>query len=167
MRRFLLSFIPIFAGAIELAAAPRRASAQVHADLDLDVAFAISPTGLGVGGGAEGRVGYRFDRGPVWLQPEITIGFQHFDGGAAVGGTLGRLLGGGRVGLTGRVQPNVFAHFGGAVGDGQGFALDAGAALDVQLARVNLGAHVSYNLLVETGAPVSWLDVGPHVGFTF
>ena len=167
MRKPFLQLISLFAGLFALGAAPRRASAQVHADLDADLAIGLSPTGIGIGGGLDGRVGYRFDQGPVWIQPELAIGFQHFDGGAAVGGTLGRLLGGGRLGLTGLVQPNVFAHVGGAVGDGQGFALDAGAAIDFQLSRVNLGAHVTYNLLAETGGIVSWLDVGPHGGFTF
>jgi len=145
-------------------AARAEVGGQVAADLDLGAPYSDKPLALG----AAGRFGWRFDLGPVWLQPEAAGGYTAFDGATCdncINATRAvRVLGGLRVGgrglISGVIEPAVFGHGGyGWVWSGtdssptdfptRGPAFDVGFALDVKLVRrFRFGAHGAYNAVV-------------------
>jgi hypothetical protein len=159
-------FLLLAAPALSLIASVAHADVggQVAVDLDLGGPMDARPLALG----AAGRFGWRFDLGPVWLQPEATGGYTAF-----VGTTCDlcvnakravRVLGGARIGgsglISGAIEPAIFGHAGyGWVWSGldddsndlhlRGPAFDVGFALDVKVVRYfRFGAHGVYNAVV-------------------
>src|SRR5262249_11898616 len=123
MRRSFLAatIVPALAFAAVTLGSAKEAAAGPTVDLDLNLGTAIQTQGVNrvdfsLGGGAE--VGYRYyiPGTYLFLQPEIGGHYMRFGfnsnynpGYYEFAGTLN---GGAKFGLTGIVQPNVFAHLG-------------------------------------------------------
>jgi hypothetical protein len=167
---------------------PTPALAGGHIGVDFDAGAPIHGVD-GVATGLGARLGWRFDLGPVWLQPET--------GGSFVTVTrvkdgypmyVPRFLWGGRLGLSVSrvVQPSVFGHggVGWRVNEARGPAADVGVALDLTLVpHFSFGAHLAYNFVGAdhtigpnyammmipslTREAIAWLSAGVHGGFTF
>lgn len=176
----------LLCAALTLLSTPALAGGHIGVDFDAGAPI-HGVSGVATGLGA--RLGWRFDLGPVWLQPEA--------GGSFVTMTpvkdgyplyVPRFLWGARLGLAVSrvVQPSVFGH--GGVGwrgnEARGPAADVGLALDLALVpHFSFGAHLAYNFVGtdHTIAPdygmmmdpsltfdaIAWLSAGVHGGFTF
>jgi len=165
----LLVALPAFV-AVMIPPSPARAEVggQVAADLDLGAPMDTTERTL-IGGG--GRFGWRFDLGPVWLQPEVAGGYTAFvDNTCEVCTTNDRAVrvtGGARIGgsglISGVIEPALFGHAGygwlristhypeGQVThfDLKGPAFDVGVALDVKVVRYfRFGVHGAYDVVV-------------------
>jgi hypothetical protein len=164
---------------------------QVAVDLDLGAPLGTLGTERFLIGGG-GRFGWRFDLGPVWLQPEAAGGYVRFIGETCPSCVANehaiRALGGARIGGSGLVsrviEPAIFGHAGygwvrlrtydldgrAVEDDLKGPAFDVGVALDVRAVRwFRFGAHATYNVVVahlDLGpkAQASWPDV-KWIGF--
>ena len=174
--------------ALLAASSPALAGPTVSADLDLGTSIgrdsAPSASLLYIAG-FRIRAGWRFSLGPVFLVPEIGGGYdvQRFTG--APDGSLPRVFGGARAGLSLpvlpllHVEPGLYGHVGYAPSNGAGLANDVGIALDLRLLRVLLiGAHVGYEVVTRwvSLAPLSsesvavadkWIGYGVHAGVVF
>jgi hypothetical protein len=120
-----------------------------------------------LGFGVDGLVGCRFQPGPVWVQPEAMGGVRGFGNNAEdadFSATFGRVTAGMRVGLGGLVEPQVYAHLGGAFGGASGFTADVGGALDLKLSRLFIGAHVGFAGIAQNRQNLDWIDIGGHIG---
>ena len=159
--------LPCLAPSLALAALLAAPTAQAGPGFDLDLSL-----GPNLGGGAytgttiayavTGRAGWRFDLGPVWIQPEAGGDYTAIRDGGFVDVTgadtttlstfeIARALFGVRVGgrIARVVEPALYAH--GAVAwflghRGVGPAVDAGIAIDLALVpRFRFGIHSAYN----------------------
>ena len=182
--------LPAAALAAVLAVSKRAlAGPTVSADLDLGTSIgrdtAPTQTSLLYIAGFRIRAGWRFSLGPVFLVPELGGGYdvQRFSG--APDGSLPRVFGGARAGLSLPVlpllhfEPGLYGHVGYAPSHGAGLANDVGLALDLRLLRVLLiGAHVGYEVVTRwvSLAPISpesvavadeWIGYGVHAGVVF
>lgn len=120
------------------------------------------------------RAGWRFDiaQAPVWLLPEIGAGYSverlvpAIDGTSAPSPHLTRFFGGGRVGWTYalrpelRFEPAIFGHAGaGWYGSGPapvGSAFDAGLSLDLRIrSHFTVGAQVGYDVVTRYPQPTT------------
>lgn len=154
--------------ALLLAPSPARAGGRVAADFDLGAPVKPVYLALGTGVGLSVRGGWRFDLGPVWLQPEAVASFVTFDRtpdqydrlpSRSPGSdtySVPRLLAGARfgVGLGWIVQPALYAHAGIGWREhiSNGPAADVGLALDFEpVPHLTLGAQVAYNVVVAPG----------------
>jgi len=190
MRRSLLvGLVPALAFAAASLASTKEAAAGPYlgVDLDLGTAFANSRVGgsnVDFSYGLGGRVGYKFEipRSYVWILPEAGIHYMSFGTNALNAGAIDHATTfnvGGRFGLKGLVQPNVFAHLGyGVLGSSLGGpAADIGAGIDFKLGRVfTLGAQIAYNTVTVTDTPfgaytaqgsAKWVNFGLVSGFNF
>jgi hypothetical protein len=184
MKSFPLALLP----ALLLLAPAARAESGVHVSADFNLGSLISSGALTVGGG--GRVGYRADLGPVWLQPEAAGDYMAFTlvgcDACKVGGHGARVMGGLRLGgsglISGVIEPALFGHggYGWVTPTSKGPAFDVGFGFDVKAVRYfRFGAHGAYNVVSGTGAdgglyqptPVSaaakWISFGLHAGAAF
>ena len=179
---------------LALLLAPTLAHAAVTTAVDFDLgAPTLSTRKLpGYAAALGARVGYRFDLGPVWIQPEGGASYTSFkDLPMTAGLDVPRFIAGARLGLalSPLVQPSLYGHggvgwFGHAAPGGTG---TVGLAIDVMPARhFSFGAQVGYSGLA-TGpiapgpctpephlpcpAPMSssiqWIAAGVHGGFAF
>jgi hypothetical protein len=186
LRRLLAACLAL--GPLLAAPSPARAGAHVGVDFDLGAPL-HSELRLATGLGARG--GYRFDLGPVWLQPEAGACLVHFDGDGRGGPPLDvpRFLGGVRLGFVFAriVQPALYTH--GGIGwygsQASGATADLGLAVEVAPVRhFTFGAQLAYNVVdagLRPGAmiqpwrlpvpgdwlAVQWISAGVHGGFTF
>lgn len=179
------SIILVLATAL-LTPAPARAAGGGHIDADLDLGAPLDTGSLSIGAG--GRLGWRFDFGPVWLQPEVAGHYTSFLNAAntdssASGGSIHvvRVLGGARLGgaglISGVIEPALFGHagYGWFSSRTKGTAFDVGFALDVKIVRhFSFGAHGAYNVVADSsefiGASVpafKWVSYGVHAGAYF
>jgi hypothetical protein len=161
---------------LSLAAVPQDA----RADLDLQISFdANGVVGLrdtndhGVNIGLAGRLGLGFDTGVVRITPEGMFEWDRFGDNDHVIRVLGGLrISGGRV-----FEPSVFGHAGWGrrnfrdVRDNEihddGFAVDAGAALDfTAIPFLKIGAQAAYNL-VELEKVFDFVTFGGHLTLLF
>jgi hypothetical protein len=120
-----------------------------------------------LGFGVDGFVGCCFHPGPGWIQPEAMGGVRGFSNNAEdanFAATLGRVTAGMRFGLVGLVEPQVYAHLGGAFGDASGFTGDIGGALDLKLSILFVGAHVGLAGIAQNRQNLDWVDIGAHIG---
>ena len=190
MRTHILSLLAPLTTLTLLLTSPARADsgAQIAADLELGAPMDGGTFALGGGG----RFGWRFDLGPIWLQPEAAGHYVHFFGGFGCDewcpdwqARASRALGGLRLGgaglISGVIEPSLFGHAGYGFRSSKvhGPAFDAGFALDVKAARVfRFGIHGAYNVIVGRSdlppysGPVSWpatkwVTLGLHVGAGF
>ncbi len=100
------------------------------------------------GVGLDARAGRRFAWGPIWLTPEIVMGFMRF----SQPGTVLRAGLGGRLGVdVGVLEPAVFLHAGGwmlpdyVFGVLGGPGVQAGLALDARIGLAfTVGVHAAY-----------------------
>jgi hypothetical protein len=163
--------------------AEARAGAYAAADFDIGVPLAgdVEATyALGIGG----RLGWRVDRGPAWIAPELGGNYLTFQGGDHIGRheNAGRIFTGVRFGLAGLVQPAFYGHVGAGWRDAHavGPAFDVGFALDIALVRRFIfGAQLGYNAVVSwpgSSDPVSgsttpsvlrWINAGLHASVHF
>ena len=130
-----------------------------------------------------GRFGWRFDFGPVWLQPEAGGSYTSFLNAAATDpsgiGALHvvRVLGGARLGgsglISGVIEPALFGHagYGWLSSRVKGTALDVGFALDVKIVRhFSFGVQGAYNVVAYEAAYIGsspafkWVSYGVHAG---
>jgi hypothetical protein len=172
--------------------APALADAVVTTAVDFDAGGSI-PTSRSLSGYSTSlgaQVGYRFDLGPVWIQPEVGGSFTGFHTTYA-DLDVPRIVGGARLGVpfARLLQVAVYAHggvgwYGTAARGGTG---TVGLALDVTPVRhFSVGAHVGYSGLltgpislgacvpvppIPCTAPASssiqWIAAGVHGGFVF
>ncbi len=141
------------------------------------------------GFGVDARLGFRASGGGVFVQPELEGGLSQLQyvtryGFITSADTMGRFMAGARFGLRGIVEPQVYAHLGGALGGYgmSGFTYDAGGALNIHVRRVTFGAHLGFNQVVGSnldgaafrGGAVAtqalsakWLDLGVNGGLIF
>jgi hypothetical protein len=138
------------------------------------------------GFGVDARLGFRASGRGVFVQPELEGGIAQFQWVGKFGfikseDTLGRFMAGARLGARGIVEPQAFAHLGGAVGGYgvSGFTYDVGGALNIHLRRLTFGAHAGFNQIVgsniDTAAShqaiqalsVKWIDLGVNAGVIF
>jgi hypothetical protein len=172
MRRSMpLPLVPGLA-AFALLAAAREARAGIVAGIEVNAGHGFElPAGTHTGFGVAGALGYRIGIGPVFLQPEAQGGYVFFPGDAGAV-HVARILGGARFGLSGLVQPALFAHAGAGWLDvyTSGRAVDGGIALAFKLIPVlTFGAQAAYNLVSVPGAAsaTKWLSYGAHVAVEF
>lgn len=187
-RLHFLSLLLAFA-ALSLAPTPARAELGGRVDADVDLgATAGDRFTAGIGA----RFGWRFDVGPVWLQPEVG---GHYTAITPIGcdgcrrstfpstKDAARFLGGVRLGgsglISGVIEPSIFGHAGygwllSFESELTGPAFDVGFALDVKVVRYfRFGAHGAYNVLAPTSGvdgPIpaeKWISVGLHLGVAF
>jgi hypothetical protein len=168
-----------------------RAEVGGHVDADLDLGAPMEGRNFALGGG--GRFGWRFDFGPVWLQPEAGGSYVGFlcldcsDAAATIGAKhAARVLGGARIGGAGLIskviEPALFGHagYGWISSQDKGPAFDVGFALDVNAVRYfRFGAHGAYNVIAsgrevstglgysQTTPAVKWISFGLHLGVAF
>lgn len=142
----------------------------IAGDLDLIVplqnaaAFGDSAIGFGFAG----RVGWRLRTGSVFVLPEISAGLQAFPNDSDF--MLLRGMAGARLGVRGKIQPQLLAHVGyggssSSSGGYSGLAYDVGGALDVHQRQVTFGIHATYNGLLDDAATLTWFDIGPNISF--
>lgn len=171
-----------------------RAESSGHAAVDLDLGASMR-RGVTIGAGA--RFGWRFDFGPVWLQPEVAGHYTHLPRYECplceprpTSIHAARILGGVRLGGSGliskAIEPAIFGHAGygwlkfahaGQPGDTAGPAFDVGFALDVKIVRhFRFGAHAAYNVIKPLypseylGFRVlseKWINFGLHADAAF
>jgi len=161
--------------ALSLLAAPASAAAAEDVAGGLSLGFEIGPNfvvdnediGDSVGVGFAGRAGYRLGAGLVFITPEAKIGFESPGAPDAL-----RILGGARAGFSTPIQPVVFGHVGGLVGDLEGFAWDLGGGLEFNVGSLAVGAFASFNQ-AEVGGDLfdalgdgvnwEWVQIGGSV----
>ena len=166
------SFAALLALAALLSPSPAHAAATMAVDFDLAAPLHQPSLRYAVGLGA--RFGWRFDLGPLFLQPELGASLLSFkqaptEGVTASSSDVPRLLGGARLGLarTGVVQPFLFGHggLGWAANVARGPTADVGLGLDVALVpHFTFGAQLAYNTLSVSSQPhtvVIMTAVGP------
>lgn len=164
-------------GAVLLTSSEASAGVTIHLEQDFGV---ITNGGSDVGFGFSGRLGYRAKIGPLWLGPELGGGYLTFGDIGRYSLHPSRMYGGGRIGLGGVLQPQLYGHAGygwmGDVGDVsfRGAMFEAGVALDIEiLPVVGIGAHLGYtsNDNINGGAAgqgaFNWVNFGVHAGLTF
>ena len=160
------------ASALLLSTTSASAGPTVAADLDLGTSTRSTPPG-GTASiyptpsplytvGFALRAGWRFDVAPVWFLPEIGAGYavEHLTqvptATAPESPHVARVFGGGRIGWSGairpelRFEPSIFGHVGagwyGASTDGTAF--DVGLSLDLRIRQhVIVGAQVGYDVV--------------------
>lgn len=179
MRRSLWFILapPLASSVVLLASSEASAGVTVHLEQDFAV---ITNGGSDIGFGLSGRVGYRVDLGPLWLAPELGGGYLSFGDIGRYSLHPSRMYGGGRVGLGGFLQPQLYAHAGygwmGGLGDVsfRGAMFEVGVALDVQLLPIfGIGTHLGYasNDNINGGdvaqEAFNWVNFGVHAGLTF
>jgi hypothetical protein len=155
----------------------------VDAALEVPVRAAYAGEGIGLGL----RLGRRIPMPGAWQTFELGFAFgnaAHSESNVAPGSiSTYRGLAGMRLGLSGILQPGLFAHAGfghvsGETARRQGdqilgredfshtaFTWDVGVYLDlVPASSIGLGAHASYNQIVKTSQDHSfqWYDIGGH-----
>lgn len=139
----------------------------IAGDLDLIVplqnAAAFADTSIGFG--FSGRVGWRLRAGSAFVLPEVSAGLQAFPNDSNF--MLLRGMAGARLGVRGKIQPQLLAHvgYGGSSSGYSGLAYDVGGALDVHQRKVTFGLHATYNGLLDDAASLSWFDIGPNISF--
>jgi hypothetical protein len=182
----LFSVISILtlAALLDPTAALAAGGGHVDADLDLGAPMDGGSLALGIGG----RFGWRFDFGPVWLQPEAggqlhQLSRRRSNGDEHIGRVLARrprlprrALGGAGL-IAGIIEPALFGHagYGWISSTLSGPAFDAGFALDVKVVRhFSFGAHGAFNdVSAQTGfigvGPLAfrWISYGLHAGVSF
>jgi hypothetical protein len=177
----ILCFLPLL-----LAPTPARATGGGHIDADLDLGAPMATGTFALGAG--GRLGWRFDLGHVWLQPEAGGHYTSFlNVGPTETSTSGaslhavRVLGGARLGgaglISGVVEPALFGHagYGWISSQVKGPAFDVGFALDLKLAtHLSLGVQGAYNVVADQidylgggTSALKWISYGVHVGASF
>jgi hypothetical protein len=200
-RSFLAAVVPVLAPVLAFAAVTfgetKKAHAGPHLDLDFDLGTAFQTragqSAVDLSGGLGVRLGYRFQfiGAPVYIQPEIGGKYMNFGFNSSnLKGSYdyaGIVNAGLKFGLTGVVQPNVFAHIGfGDMGylDAYGNATpavlgptaDLGIGLDFRLLPCwTLGAQVAYNTMLVPPDPgandiygaAKWVSFGITTGFHF
>ena len=140
------------------------------------------------GFGVDARLGFRAGGRGVFVQPELEGGFDQFQWVSRFGfitsaDTLGRFMAGARLGARGVVEPQAYAHLGGAVGGYglSGFTYDVGGALNIHLRRLTFGAHGGFNQIVGSNIDstasrgayttqalsMKWVDLGVNAGVIF
>jgi hypothetical protein len=166
-------------GLSALAPTPARADVGARVDADLELGGPIGFEARSFAVGAGGRLGWRFDLGPLWLQPEVGGSYVAFLGNVDfanhlvtyTGKHVTRVTGGlrlGGAGLIARVlEPALFGHAGYGWADGEytdlpmrkGPAFDVGLAIDLKLVRhLSLGVQGAYNV-VTFPPPPYYLDL--------
>jgi hypothetical protein len=188
-RSFLVGIVPVLAFAAVTFGSVRKAHAGPHLDIDFDLGTALrsnaNTTAVDFSAGIGGRLGYRvhIPGSIIYIQPEIggkymNFGFNSkFTGGYDYAGVVN---GGFKFGLTGIVQPNIFAHLGiGDLGfiqnDGTavsgvvGPAADIGLGLDFRLLPGwTLGVQTAFNsMFVPVAGTVNGNDFGAARWFSF
>jgi hypothetical protein len=139
----------------------------IAGDLDLSVplqnAAAFGDTAIGFG--FAGRVGWRLRAGSAFVLPEVSAGLQAFPNDSNF--MLLRGMAGARLGVRGKIQPQLLAHvgYGGSSSGYSGLAYDVGGALDVHQRKVTFGVHATYNGLLDDAATLSWFNIGPNISF--
>ncbi len=152
------------------------------------------------------RAGWRFDVAPVWFLPEVGAGYavERFAGtptqiapgnyvSAPADVGLARLFGGGRIGWSGvlrpelDLEPSIDGHagagwYGAGYSRSPGYACDVGLSLDSRVRRhVILGVQVGYDVVSvqppqSAGVPAvfslpavadPWVSYGIHAGWLF
>lgn len=169
-----------------LAPTAARAAGGGHVDADLDLGAPMETGTFAVGAG--GRLGWRFDLGPVWLQPEAGGYYTSFlnvrptdalPSGASTHAV--RALGGARLGgaglISGVIEPALFGHagYGWISSQVKGPAFDVGFALDLQLVRhLSFGLQGAYNVVADQidyigggTSALKWISYGVHAGASF
>lgn len=147
---------------------------SAHADLELgaDLGGAYSLDGnSSAGGGSFGlRVGNRLPLPMLILAAELRGGLDTYGGDRSTDVYTG--MGGLRLGVGEVLRPSVFVHAGVGhvvrestlllpVAKQTGFALDAGAALDLTLLPfIDLGVHAAYGVIDAAG--FDWIRAGVH-----
>ena len=154
-----------------LLATPREARAAVFLGAELEGAQGLGLPG-GPGVGFAGALGYRIGIGPVFLQPEAQGSYMIFPRDTVGASHILRILGGARVGLSGRFQPAIFGHAGAGWfdADTNGPAFDVGLAMGFRLIPLlRFGAQAGYNvmMLASPSAVARWVSYGAHVGVEF
>jgi hypothetical protein len=146
----------------------REARAGVFIGAQLDGGVSIGAPGVHPGVGFLGALGYRIGLGPVFLQPEVEGGTIFFPGTLTPLHAT-RILGGARLGLSGKVQPAVYGHAGvgwlAATIDGPSF--NAGVSLAFKLVPLfSFGVQGGYDVLMvlASGQATRWFDFGLHAG---
>jgi hypothetical protein len=146
----------------------REARAGVFLGAQLDGGVSIGAPGVHPGVGFLGALGYRIGLGPVFLQPEGE-GSTLFFSGTVLPLHPTCILGGARLGLSGKVQPAVYGHAGvgwlAAAVDGP--SLDAGVSLAFKLVPLfSFGVQGGYDVLMvlASGQATKWFDFGIHAG---
>jgi hypothetical protein len=163
-------------------AAPARAGGTLDADFNLATQVGQGTVLYGIAG----RAGWRFDLGPVWIQPEAGGEYVAVPCCLAGLGTqihIARVFGGARLGATDRIggviEPSLFGHagYGWLAPPMSGPAFDVGFALDVRIVQLfRFGLQGAYNVvsvppsyLDEVMSPytVQWVSFGVHAGVSF
>jgi hypothetical protein len=179
-----------------LLVAPAHADPGGRVAVDLDLGGPIGVDARSFAIGAAARFGWRFDLGPVWLQPEVGGGYVAFVGSDSYWWTAtrypaaraGRVTGGVRLGGEGLIarviEPALFGHAGcGWITQASGYDLlrgptfDAGVALDAKLTRrFSVGLQSAFNVVAAPApseapylgpATVRWLSYGVHAEARF
>ncbi|HVY49185.1 MAG TPA: hypothetical protein VHB21_25015 [Minicystis sp.] len=165
MRKLLPWLVSVAAGAACLASAGRAHAGEAALGAAVGVALPLE-SGLDAGVDVDGLLGYRLHAARVWLQPELVGGFRGF--GRNV--DIGRVGVGARLGFGRLIQPELYAHVGGAFGDASGFNFDGGGALDLKVSLLFVGVHAGVDILSTNaagpvaGSTTQWLDLGLHAG---
>jgi hypothetical protein len=191
MRRSFLvaAIVPALAFAAVSFVNTREAAAGPKIDFDADLGMAFqggNPSRVDFSAGGGLRLGYRFSLPGtgLYLQPEIGGHYMHLGFNNALGYDYAATVNGGlRFGLSGPVQPNVFAHLGlgilgyqvDSAGDSSGYIgpnADIGAGIDFRIAPgFTLGAQLAYNTVAvpaeNSPSAAKWLTVGLTAGFHF
>lgn len=178
MPRFSWFYLaPLTAGAVLSFSAPANAGLTIHVEQDFGV---VTNGGADFGLGFSGRIGYRIGLGPLWIAPELGGGYLSFGEVGANSIHPSRVYGGGRLGLGGFVQPQIYGHAGygwmGGVRDisFRGAMFEVGGALDLRvIPLLGIGVHAGYTSndsinegLLGRGA-INWVNFGVHAGLTF
>jgi hypothetical protein len=171
-RSIFIAAAPCLAAAAVLAS-PGEARAGVFIGAEFDAGQPVgAPTGTKAGYGFVSMLGYRIGIGPVYVQPEAQGSFMVFPLDTGDHTHVGRLLGGGRFGLSGLFQPAIFGHAGVGWLDSNtnGRAFDAGLSLAFKLIPIlSFGAQAGYNVvtIASTGISTKWVSYGAHVAVEF
>jgi len=153
----------------------------LHIGVDVGMVLPVANTALDNAGpsiGVDGIFGFRVPGGPIWVQPELTVGMHNFATGVSCPGAVagcqtdyavGRFMVGARLGGRGFFQPQALAHVGWAAGAGNfnGFAYDAGLGFDFKVRHWNFGVIGTFNGMIQDQYMLKWLFIGPEVGLTF
>lgn len=169
-RSIILWFAPVLVAAFVLAAS-REARAGVTIGAEYNAGQQIDgPSNAKSAFGFVGGLGYRFNLGPIFLQPEVQGSYMTFPTTADTHVPLWRALGGGRFGLGGMFQPSLYGHAGvgwrGADVGNHGKALDCGFMMAFKLIPVLIfGGQIGYNVASLDGArgTTKWVSYGAHL----
>jgi hypothetical protein len=175
MRRSIFPVLPAALAAALFAVREARAGITVSAEMDAAQGIELPSPNMGArpGYGLGGTLGYRIGIGPIFVQPEAQGSYFAFPAGTGgIQTRMLRLMGGGRIGLSGRFQPTLFAHAGGAWLDTytSGRSMAAGFAMGFKLLPVLIvGAQAAYNVVSVSGTlgTPRWVSYGAHVAVDF